>query len=527
MVDWDPNNRRFVTRPRCPHPDCGQPVEPAHAERVLCWCRHCERPYESTLLPPADAGPPVEWTRRPESAFCTFTGARLQGASPLDWAETGGDPGRSSCLDDPRGNVFGPPHGEQAFTLADRERAGWVLQSVVPEDGQDDDEVSALAVVRGRLLAATQRGRMALIDPTSGALLDARPLVWPSFPPPDPTWPVEFSPATRGEHLLLAAPREALFRDLGPQLFPGVPSRGQPWALVKPLQPGARFLGPPLGLDGAPPVFCLLEGVPGLRRVADAVLRFFAPDGTELGRCPAPGIARPPTFDRASDNVVWLSAEGFLHSLPREQWALMEGAQPRELFSDEILDLDVSARPTAVLAPDLGGETELWVADVHPDTGELSVFKAHLGLALARDELRWQRQRLGKRGDLVALAVGRGPGHRANAAAQVMAVATDHGVFTFPKAASDAMELDAARGHEGADRRGSWDIPIITSAGVIARVPGAVHLLSRGMGWAERGPSRLSLPVRYGGVQGMAVFGRRVFVGVGLGVRCFVMEPQE
>ncbi len=527
MFEWDPHNRRFVTRPVCPYPDCGQPVEPAHAERIFCWCKHCERPYESTLLRPADAGPPVEWTRRPESAYCTFTGAPLLAASPLDWVEAGGDPGHSSCLDDPRGNLFGLPRGDAAFCLEDRARVGWTTATVIPGEGQDDDAVSAIAVLRGRVLAITQRGRVAMLDPQTGALLDERPLVWPSFPPPDLSWPVEHPPAARGNHILLVSPREAQFRDLSSQLFPGIPAKGQVFGLVKPHQPGARFLGPPLGIDAEQPLFCLLEGIPGLRTLEEPLLRFFALDGTELGRCPAPGIARPPVYDARSGSVIWLSSEGFVSALHQDDCRAMAGAEPRGLFADDILDLDVSARPTAVLAPDLAGESELWVADVHPDTGELSVFKTSIDQALARGELRWTRHRLGKRGDLVALAVGRGPGHRANAAAQVMAVATDHGVFTFPKASSDAMEYDLARGHEGADRRGSWDIPIVTSAGVIARVPGAMHLLSRGMGWAEHAGSRLALPVRYAGVQGMAIFGRRVFVGVGLGVRCFVMEPEE
>jgi hypothetical protein len=526
MFEWDPHNRRFVTSTRCPYPDCGQPVEPAHDERVLCWCRHCERPYESTLLRPADAGPPVEWTRRPDNAFCTFTGAPLMERSPLDWAEAGGGPGRSSCLDDPRGNAFGPPHPERGFTLHDRDRVGWSLASIIPGESSDDDAVSALAVLRGRLLAITQRGRMVLLDPSSGALLDPRPLVWPSFPPPDLSWPVEFSPAARGNHLLLSSPRQACFRDMTAQLFPGVPQRGQAFALAEPQRPGARFMGPPLGIDTDPPLFCLLEGIPSLRTLSDPLLRFFEADGTEVGRCPAPGIARPPVYDARSGMVVWVSTEGFVSAL-HQQRCREPDPEPIALFSEDILGLDVSARPTAVLAPDLAGETELWVADVHPDTGELFVHKASLDQSLAQGELRWNRLRLGKRGDLVALAVGRGPGHRANAAAQVMAVATDQGVFSFPKAASDAMELDAARGHEGADRRGSWDLPIVTSAGVVTRVPGAMHLLRRGLGWAERGQVRLPLPVRYAGVQGLAIFGRRVFAGVGLGVRCFVMEPEE
>lgn len=527
MFDWDPHNRRFVTRPVCPYPDCGRPVEPTHDERVLCWCRHCERPYEATLLRPADAGPPVEWNRRPEAAFCTFTGARLDGRSPLDWPEAGGGPSRSGCLDDPHGNVFGVPRPGVLHALQEGAPRGWAVPTVVPDEGLDDDAVAAIAVLRSRVLAVTQRGRMALLDPETGALLDKRPLVWPGFPPPDLSWPVEYAPAARGDHLLLAAPRQALFRDLGPQLFPGRPPAGQGWALADPSQPGARFQGPPLGLDTPTPLFCLLEGLSDDRSFRDPVLRFFDVQGRERSRCPAPGIARPPIYDPRSGTVVWVDEQGFVYALPEAQCAGAGEPTPRCLLSDDILALDRSARPTAVLAPDLAGETELWVADVQADSGELSVYKTPLDRALAQGDLRWSRQRLGRRGDLVALAVGRGPGHRANAAAQVMAVATDQGVFSFPRSASDAMEYDAARGHEGADRRGTWDAPIITSAGVIARVPGSMHLLHRGLGWSEQKGSHLALPVRYAGVQGLAIFGRRVLIGVGMGVRCFVLEPEE
>ncbi len=341
------------------------------------------------------------------------------------------------------------------------------------------------------------------------------------------SWPVDMPPAARGCQLAVASPREAQFRNLRAQLFPGTPPPSKPYGLSKPQQPGARFLGPPLGVDTRPPLFCLLEGIPSMRTLEDPLLRFFELDGSEVGRCPAPGIARPPTYDHRTGNVVWITREGFVQVLHRDDCRTLEGARPTDLFSDDILDLDVSARPTAVLAPDLAGQTELWVADVRPATGDLLIYKAALEPALQAGEVHWTRQRLGKRGDLVALSVGCGPGHRANAAAQVLAVATDQGVFTFPKASSDAMEQDAARGHEGADRRGSWDTPVVTSAGVIARVPGSIHLLNRGMGWADRASPRLALPVRYAGTQGLAIFGRRVFVGVGLGVRCFVMEPEE
>ncbi len=528
MFEWDASNRRFVTRPRCPYPDCGEPVEPSHDERVFCWCRHCERPYESALLRPADDGPPVEWTRRPRSIYCTFTGASLRDYSPLDWCEAGGGPSRSSCLHDAHGNAFGAPRTDRAFSLHDVERTGWTAPTICPEEGQDDsDAVASILVLRGHVLAISRRGRVGILDPISGELLEKRPLVWPSFPPPDLSWPVEAAPAARGTQLVMVSPREALFRDLESQLFPGPREPRQAHRLVAPHQRGTRFIGPPLGIDMDPPLFCLLEGAAGLRGLDQPLLRFFSLDGEELGRCPAPGIARPPVYDRRTDQLLWVDNQGFVHRLPGADCLKGDAAEPMPLLTEDILDLDVSARPTFVVVPDLAGESELWVADVRPDTGELEVYRAALEPALHSGELRWARHRLGSRGDLVALSVGRGPGHRANASAQMLSVATDQGVFSYPKALSDALEYDAARGHEGADRRGTWDQPILCGAGVIARVPGALHLMARGLGWGSQRRSRLSLPVRYAAKQGLAIFGRRVFIGVGLGVRCLVMEPEE
>ena len=41
--EWDSDNRSFVTRARCPYPDCGKPTEPVHEDGVLGFCEACER----------------------------------------------------------------------------------------------------------------------------------------------------------------------------------------------------------------------------------------------------------------------------------------------------------------------------------------------------------------------------------------------------------------------------------------------------------------------------------------------------
>lgn len=525
---WDSDNRRFVTKTHCPWPECGAHVQPMHEDGLLGWCEACDRPYETILLAPDGGGAPVEWTLRPESAFNTYTGQPVLRYSPADWSECQGSPDRAGVGDDPRGKVFGRPQQDHTWKL----KEGWQVESIAPEETNEvGDSIASLAVMRGNVLAISRRGRIGVLDPDSGHARTQRPIEWPGHPRPDARNPVDQPPAIRGTRMVLVSPRQALFRDLGPQLFrtQGGRARGA-HRLIQPTDPSRRFVGPPMGIDRPDrPRFALLEARlnPTRSGLEKPVLRVFEVDGQEICQVAAQGLARGPVYARSLDLILWLDAAGFVHRLPGQ--ALLE-AQPEAqpvLISEQILDLRPSLYPTLAVAPNARGELELWVASGDTENPTLQLSRCNLEEALRRDEARWVRRSLGGRGAVNGLSVGRGPNHDANASGLLLSVSTDQAVYSYPKELVDSMEHATARGHDTAERRGSWDPPIITGAGVIARVSGSVQLMSNGMGWHAMRTERAAVHSRYNEAQGLALYGRRVFYGRGMGVGCFLLSKEK
>ncbi|MDP2341430.1 MAG: hypothetical protein Q8O67_10750 [Deltaproteobacteria bacterium] len=544
---WDRTNERFISEPRCPWPDCGTEAGIRKAatttQQLLSWCAACDRPYEAVLLEPhalpgGHGGQPVPWTRRPGAIHCTYTGRPLQRCSPLDWCEQGGGPGRNSSLDDDSGAVFGPPRKDTQLRL----EPVWDCNSVDIVGGVlgggaggFDDSVSSVSVVHDCVVVVTRRGRLATLDLDSGALKLERPLEWPGGFPTDLTRAVVLAPAIRGTTAVIVAPHEAVFRDIKQELFAleGVP-RAAPRS-VQPAGTGSVFLGPPLGIDAPPssprgPLFCLFEGRLRGEGVDDPRLRFFEASGVEVACCAVEDIARPPVFDSASGCVVWVSTQGFVTliksaALVRDAHTgvhVIGGDDVVTLMSDEILALRQSARPTFVLARDRRGHSELFVAALgqHDET---EIVRASLEpAAIASGEVRWSRRGLGARGELVGLAVGSSSSWAQNAGGQLLAISTDLHVASISKEES-SIAYAPKFGHEGASRRGSFDPPLVTSAGVISRVPGYLHLDTQGLDWSDYSRSQIHLEGRYERAGGLALFGRKVFVGVGMGVRCFTI----
>lgn len=511
---WDRDNRRFVTRTRCPWPGCGAPTEPFHQGGLMGWCESCERPYASTLLPPAQGGAPVEWNVCPTSVFNTFTGQAVRGYSPVDWSEAGGAPDRAGCADDARGSVFGRVSSKRSWAL----EPAWHLDSITPEEqNRVGDSVAALGVMRGRVLVLSERGRVSFVDPLSGALLSDRPIDWPGFPTPDGENPVSFAPVIRGTQLVVTSPMQALFRDLAPQLTQSRSKGTLRWKLVPPSSPSRRLVGPALGLDTPQgPRICLMEAEAsshtGLR---DPTLRFFEIDGTPLGTCPCAGLVRPPVFEATSQQLIWLDGAGFVHRLPVAD--LDAPLALPALPTEPLLPLKPSLHPTFCLAPNPAGKVELWVGHQQAD-GQVGLSRCDLAESERRGEARWITRPVGARGGLLALSVGRGPHHPQNVAGQLVAISTDQGVFSFPKDLVDAMEHQSARGHDAADHRGSWDQPVICDVGVLTRVSGTLHAMSTGTPWGRGEGRRVALPLRYPQPQGLVLYGRMLIYGVSMGL---------
>jgi len=526
--EWDRANQRFTTPSRCPYPDCTAPVAPLHAdEPTLSWCAVCQRPFEVVPFRPAPGEPPLDLLHRPGSAYCTYTGQLLTAYSVLDWSEAGGEPGRNYCLDDARGAVFGRPSSRRIVRFEE----DWAQHSILTARG-DDDFVSSVSVVRGRVVAVTARGWIGLFDATSGEPIE-RPLDWPtgSPNPEDPAKAVRCPPAFRGTQMVIVAPHEAQFRDLKHFLFSSRGNTARQHQMVIPGE-GRQFLSPPLGVDGlGRPTFCLLEGRENAatETIEEASLRFFDETGEEVGRCTSPDIARSPVFDRRLGCVVWVDGQGRLWSLTVSQISEKKLQPTISDLPDRILKVDVNLRPTFAVAPNSQGRSEVWLSTTLPQGG-VELHRTLLDDALRRrvTSWRWQTQTLSGIGEVTGLAVGSGSTHANNATSQLLAVATDRQVLSLNRANVAGSGRAAMRGPESAGMPGSYDVPLLCSAGVVARLRGSIRLDCQGLGWSDESyQPKVPVPGLYQRAQGMAMFGRRVYIGQGMGVRSYRIDVKE
>jgi hypothetical protein len=529
LPEWDGDNQRFATPSLCPYPDCASPVDPAHAtEPTLGWCAVCNRPYEVAPFRPAEDAAPIELNRRPDSAYCTYTGQLLTSYSVLDWEEAGGEPGRSYCLEDARGAVFGPPSPRRIVRLGE----DWNQHSILSSRA-DDDFVSSVSVVRGWVVAVTARGWVVLFEAASGEPAPARPLEWPtgSTHPADPGRAVRQAPAFRGTQMVLAAPHEAQFRDLKTFLFAGRGSAARAYRMVTP-EAGLQFLGPPLGVNGlASPTFCLLEGREDADRgvIEEANLRFFDEAGKEIGRCLAPGIARSPIFDRRLGQLVWIDRHGALSTLSSRQIGEGKLLATTTGLPDPILSVEVNLRPTFAVARNAQGRSEVWLSTTRPGGGA-DFHHTVLDESPSRRSAAWswQTQTLHGIGQVTGFAVGIGSSHRNNAASQLVAVATDRQVLSLDRSNLAGAGRVPMTGPEAVGMPGSYDVPLVCSAGVIARLQGSVCIDFQGLGWSDESfQPKVPVPGLYQMAQGMAMFGRRIYMGHGMGVRSYLVSIEE
>ncbi len=518
---WDEANQRFLMPARCPYPDCDKPVltSPATADAELRWCSRCSRPFEVVRVTPPEGGLPFELFRRPQTAFCTYTRHPLTGYSLLDWCEAGGGPGRSNSLDDSRGAIFGEPDKQTRIRIVpDKNWGNQGLSSMVAQTDPDDRVVS-VSVVRGQTVAVTARGRISVFDAATGEPRHERPLDWPdgSTDPLDMGLAVRHPPAFRGTVMALAAPHQARFRDLGPLLLSGV----APQPDRKPVEPeaGTEFLGPPLGVDvGDRGFFCLLQGRAPEDGIRGAVLRFFDPVGDEIARHQVDdGIARPPVFSRDNGHVVWLDSQGIVSAIPTAELTGGKLGEPVTSLPSALLKLEPSDRPTlmAVRNTEARPGIELWVSSVAE--GKTVLYRCPLDdlLRAPQETWYWEKRPVGKLGSLNGFAVGIGSRyHRWNASGQLLGVASASLAAQLERYSTSTATYPMPSG--------SHDPPIVCSAGVIARIQGYMCMSSRRIGWDDRDlHPRAPVPGIYDKPQGIAMFGRRVYIGHGLGVRAY------
>lgn len=543
---YDRDNRRFVVPSACPYPDCAREVEPANERHALAWCEHCQRPYEVVRFEPGGGAPAVELHRRPQSLYCNYTGQPLRNHSLLDWGEAGGGPERTFAVADGRNAIFGPPKAEVTIRLV----AGWPPVNVLGELEDRYDYVTSMSVVRGQVVAATARGRFAIFDAESGRARLERPLEWPGLAP-DPRKvdeAVRQPPAFRGTQAVLVAPRQALFRDLKNRLLGrrDEGSAGAPTPRPRLVDAGGRrrvFLGPPLGVDVADPgridpqapaesFFCLLEGRPAAAAIEDATLRFFTLDGEQVAQCEAPAIARPPLFDRRLKRVVWVDCQGLVYSLPAEQLpaALAGGEKNLAVAScvpSEMLALAPSTRPLMAVSRDAGGRSELWLLAQDAE-GRANFYRTALDPLFADPSAVWAWRvdppPPGDLGRVQGFAIG-ASARGEDPTAQLLALATDRQVLSLQRANPTATSRHPLRASDYLADQGTKEPPLLSPAGIIARLPTGLYLDSQGLDWGGY-RSKVAIPGAYDQPQGLAMFGRRIFAGHRRQVHCFELVPE-
>jgi hypothetical protein len=518
---WDVPAGRFRWPSRCPYPDCGTELTEVPERSVLGWCDDCERPYEVEKVA-VEGGGSTAVQHRPDTAYCVRTGRRLIRLSVLDWCEAGGEPGRSNSLEDVRGEVFGSPGLHRSLEL----KPGWTSPLGKGAQLEQEDLVSSVSVIRGHVVAVTRRGTVGVLDATTGESRLTDLLEWPggTTNPADPMRMVRFPPAFRGTRGVIVAGHEAQFVDLQNYLFRGR-GVGSQWRAVRP-DDGKQFLGPPLGADAERGLFCLLEGAPSheTQRFEGAALRFFGATGEEEGRQEVPDIVLPPVVDRATGRVVWLDHRGGVHWFGPPGSGLAAGVS----FPRIPLSLSPTHLPLFLAAADGSDRTELWLAS-KTAREEVIVHRALMDDVEAGLETPWEWGSLevGRLGELNGFAVGIGSRHARNAASRLMALSTDQGVQSMDRTVSERPYRNPVCAPQAIGATlGSHDPPIVTSAGVLSRIQGHLVLDTQGLGWGDD-IHKAPVAGRYREPQGIAIFGRRIYVGRGLGVDSFSVIVDE
>jgi hypothetical protein len=231
-------------------------------------------------------------------------------------------------------------------------------------------------------------------------------------------------------------------------------------------------------------------------------------------------------FDRRLECVLWVDARGGVSRLPSRQigdrGAVTAGPP------DPPLDVRVNPRPTFAVARNAQGRAEAWLSTAGA-AGETDLHRAVLEPAAAlRPGWRWQTYHLGNIGRVTGFGVGIGSRSSANAAGQLIAMATDRLVLSLDRSNPAAGGRMPMTGPEAVGILGSRDVPLVCSAGVVARLQSRVAIDCQGLGWSDESATR-DVPVAglYAVSQGLAMFGRRVYLGHNLGVRCLRIVIRE
>jgi hypothetical protein len=475
---WDAENDRFVRPLHCPQCGAPSPVVP-DADREAAFCAFCERPFEivRVVVGEGEGALPITVARRPQLAYCSVTGERLQHESLLSWAGQNGGAGRTGCVADARGLLFGEPRRDVTWEL---DLAFSTARLGKDDAARPDEVITSVSVWKGCVVAVTASGLVGLFDPESGQPLLSHAISWPGvdIEDDDHARAIRLPPALRDMTMVLGSDRVVVVRDMAPAL--GATSTAHA-KLFHTFTPPAhqQWIGPPLMAGKDAPVVVLTRGTVGAGGITDAHIDVITGSGPALGTLmtsiPAPSLARPPVWSAALGCVIWPRTDGvvdclhidspsFRHTQTRPSTPLALGVAERPLF----LVIDAAAHHG----------TELWLAD---DSQGLKVWRATLSSSMAdaagepppTTQLRWEPLVDTRSvGALRALAVPAPPragtAAASSSASQLIIVTTEHATAAYPRAmkssASDSVLSRAPIapsvllpvGYLSQDRHGLW-----------------------------------------------------------------------
>ena len=518
-VRWDGNNRRFDYPLVCPHAGCGAGQTLPAPNVELSTCGKCGRPFEIVRMR-TDIGQ-MTWTRRADALFCTRTGQRIEGHSPIDWSGEGGDPGRASCRKDVGGALLGRATPSKTVELAG---LVWTAEDLRSAERGVNDVVSSVSMVRGHVVALTRGGRIGVFHGETGALrgeILTRVGERANLEPSEVRRSVSWAPAFSGTTMMLATPLCAFVWNLDWHIFPDAQGQRSSERVIE-ASLGAQFIAPPLAAEGDRLYFCLVEQRE--RETHKATIRLFGLDGTELAQLPDVPIACPPVFDAESKSLLWIDQGGWVFRLPMDPMPIAADVNATDVIQmgapndGRLLQLGRDLGPRLVIASDHKGGNELWVAN-QQGGGTLVLYHTGISDVIGGNWAWMERVVDCGSGDLQGLAISHG-GYAGEPS--IIAVSTDRDVLVFAKEAMREPPDATMLGPEGAGLRGSREAPVITPGGALARLKGTLKLETANTPWA-RHASEVRMDGRYDWPQGLALYGRYVIAGCEQDVSCFVL----
>ncbi|MEC7985277.1 MAG: hypothetical protein VX278_08940 [Myxococcota bacterium] len=476
---WDDLNRRFDHEIICPFPSCGAVLGTINKfqhlpeNHVLDICKSCGRPFEWMQM--NRNGVSIPWPRKANARFCSFSGRRLQHASPLDWLEHGGNSTKSSSQVDKHGYLFGLPTKKENFEL----QLKW--QSKLLLDSQFEvSQIVSINIVNGLLIVCTEQGTLIQVDRNASEEIHSFP--WPNGVSKNET--IRFCPAIRGTHAMLVKSSEAILWDLA---MYSKEKRVEKKSLLP--RDGCLFMGPPLAISAPHPLFVLWQTKFIRKALVQSYLSIYDAKGEILCEIEADQSAAPPVYNPDTQELIWVNTIGSVFCVSLAD-ILNKMPKVKEYRWEAPFVWGVEESPRLVLASNSLGQNEIWMAS-HRYTvkrlKEVILFRSLL--PNTKTPLRWKEEDYGQLGNEIrSISIG-ASSHYPNTRefGEMVAISTEKGVYlSLKNPLGEPPKLICSTLTAGEIGTRSNTPPIICGAGVLVRLAQKIVLHWEPLNWGSK-----------------------------------------